>query len=132
MTGETATVVIDVPRGSFIKRKDDGSVDFVSPFPSPFNYGHVPDTLADDGDACDAVVLGPRLARGARPRVTIRGRVGFIDAGVADTKWICAPNPLSPAERRRVEGFFRRYAVAKRLINRVRGKRGPTRYLGWL
>jgi inorganic pyrophosphatase len=132
MTDETATVVIDVPRGSFIKRKDDGSVDFVSLLPSPFNYGHVPDTLADDGEACDAVILGPRLARGTRSLVAIQGKVGFIDAGVSDPKWICAPEPLSPAERRRVEGFFRRYAVAKRLINGVRGKRGPTRYLGWL
>ena len=132
MTAGSVIVVIDVPRGSFVKRKDDGSVDFVSPFPSPFNYGHVPGTLADDGDAYDAVVLGPRLARSTRPEVTIQGRVGFVDAGVSDPKWICAPKPLTSAERRRVEGFFRRYAVAKRLINRIRGKRGPTRYLGWL
>ena len=132
MSERTATVVIDVPRGSFVKRRDDGSVDFLSPFPSPFNYGHVPDTLADDGDACDAVVLGPRLARGTRSRVAVRGQVGFIDAGLSDPKWICSPRPLSPAQRRQVERFFRRYAVAKRLINQVRGKRGATRYLGWL
>jgi inorganic pyrophosphatase len=132
MSEGTVTVVIDVPRGSFIKRGDDGSVDFVSPFPSPFNYGHVPDTLAEDGDARDAVVLGPRLARGVRSEVPIRGAVGFVDGGVSDPKWICAHDPLSTAERRRVEGFFRRYAVAKRVINRLRGKRGATQYLGWL
>ena len=132
MNEGAATVVIDVPRGSFIKRNDDGTVDFVSPLPSPFNYGHVPDTVAEDGDACDAVVLGPRLTRGTERRVAIRGRVGFLDAGLADPKWICADSPLTVADRQRVEAFFRRYAAAKRLINRLRGKRGDTRYLGWL
>lgn len=132
MSAERVTVVIDVPRGSFVKRADDGSVDFVSPYPAPFNYGHVLGTLADDGEGIDAVVLGPRLARGARSTVAIRGRVGFLDAGVSDPKWICARDPLSASERRHVERFFGWYAVAKRMINRFRRKPGPTRYLGWL
>lgn len=132
MIGETANVVIDVPRGSFIKRKDDGTIDFVSPLPSPFNYGHIPGTMSDDGDAIDVVVLGRRLARGSRATVVVQATIGFVDAGVADPKRICADRPLGAAERRRVESFFRRYAVVKRLINRVRGEPGPTRYLGWL
>lgn len=132
MSDQTACVVIDVPRGSFIKRNDDGSIDFVSPLPSPFNYGHVPGTVSEDHDAIDAVVLGPRLPRGFHATVIVRGTIGFVDAGVADPKWICSDRPLDPGERSRVEGFFRRYAVAKRLIHRVRGKQGPTRYLGWL
>ncbi len=132
MTGQPLTVVIDVPRGSFIKRGDDGTVDFVSLLPSPFNYGHVPGTLGEDGDACDAVVLGPRLALGATTRLPARGRVGFVDAGHTDPKWICASAPLSRAQRFQVEAFFRSYALVKRVINRVRGKRGSTRYLGWL
>ena len=132
MTESSIDVVIDVPRWSFVKRDDDGSIDFVSPFPTPFNYGHVPDTVAADGDALDAVVLGPRLERGSRITVTIRGRVGFLDGGREDSKWICAAAPLRPAEQRHVETFFRLYAAAKRVINRVRGKTGPTRYLGWL
>jgi inorganic pyrophosphatase len=61
---EELDVVIEVPLGSFIKRRDDGRVDFVSPVPCPFNYGSVPDTLSGDGDRVDAVVLGPRLPRG--------------------------------------------------------------------
>jgi inorganic pyrophosphatase len=132
MTDEPLTVVIDVPRGSFFKRGDDGTVDFVSPVPSPFNYGHVPGTLADDGDAYDAVVLGPTLALGTTTTVPARARVNFIDAGRADPKWVCKKAPLSQSDRLRVEAFFRFYAVVKRLINRARGKRGSTRYLGWL
>jgi inorganic pyrophosphatase len=126
------TVIIDVPKWGFVKRDDDGAVDFVSPLPSPFNYGHVPGTLAEDGDAFDAVVLGKRLARETSVTVAVQARMGFLDAGAADPKLICAPEPLAEAQRRQVERFFRRYAVAKRLINGVRGKRGPTRYLGWL
>ena len=125
-------VIIDVPRGSFVKRGDDGTVDFISPVPSPFNYGHVPGTLSPDGDATDALVLGPALPRGSRLELPTRGCIGFVDGGVSDPKWVCADSPLSPSDRRRVEAFFRVYAVAKRLINRVRGKGGPTRYLGWL
>jgi len=132
MTSRDLTVVIDVPRGSFIKRDDDGAVDFVSPIPCPFNYGHVPGSLADDGDAVDAVVLGPKLAAGSIAKVATRARVDFIDAGVSDPKWVCADAPLSSFERFQVAGFFRCYAVAKRMINRVRGQRGPTRYRGWL
>lgn len=132
MTPDDLTVVIDVPRGTFIKRDDDGAVDFISPIPCPFNYGHVPGTLAADGDALDAVVLGPRLSLGSTANVSTRARVDFIDAGCSDPKWVCADAPLSGFDRLQIAGFFRCYAVAKRLINRARGKRGPTRYLGWL
>lgn len=126
------TVIVDVSKWSFIKRRDDGIVDFISPVPSPFNYGHVEDSVAEDGEGVDAVVLGPRLPRGTRLAVPVRGCVGFIDGGVSDPKWICSRLPLRPSERRRVERFFRGYALAKGVINRARRKKGETRYLGWL
>jgi len=132
MIARDLTVVIDVPRGSFIKRSDDGSVDFVSPIPCPFNYGHVPGTLADDGAAHDAVVLGPTCALGSTVTVAARARVDFIDAGCPDPKWVCADEPLTRFDRLRVAGFFRCYAATKRWINRFRGLQGQTRYLGWL
>lgn len=125
-------MVVDVPRGSFLKRDDDGAIDFVSPLPCPFNYGHVPGTMAEDGEAFDALILGRRLPRGSRSTVTVRGRVDFLDSGRSDPKWICGRAPMSPHQRLQVEIFFRVYAAAKRLINRVRGNAGPTRYLGWL
>jgi hypothetical protein len=34
-------VLIEIPRGSFVKRGSTGHVDFVSPLPCPFNYGSV-------------------------------------------------------------------------------------------
>lgn len=132
VSGQTLTVVIDVPRGSFLKRDDEGGIDFVSPLPCPFNYGHVPGTVADDGEAFDALILGPRLPLGSTSTVAVRGRVGFVDSGKPDPKWICARSPVSALQRLQVDAFFRFYAAVKRVINRFRGKRGPTRYLGWL
>lgn len=127
---ERLEVVIEVPRGSFIKRKDDGGVDFVSPFPCPFNYGSVPNTRSGDGDRLDALVLGPRAPRGARLTQQVVGCVRFVDAGQEDPKYICSESPLTERDRRRIVGFFTFYARAKQVLNLLRGKRGETRYGG--
>jgi inorganic pyrophosphatase len=127
---EELDVVIEVPRGSFIKRKDDGRVDFVAPAPCPFNYGSVPNTRSGDGDRVDAVVLGPRLQLGARLTVPVVARVCFQDAGEDDPKYICSRRPLSLLERLFVVGFFATYARAKTFLNLARGKRGLTQYRG--
>ena len=123
-------VVIDTPRFSLLKRKDDGSIDYVSPLPCPFNYGSVPDTRSGDGDRLDAVVLGERLARGTRVRVQVVALVRFVDAGEADPKYVCSPRPWGSRDALLVAGFFTVYARLKGALNRLRGKRGPTRYEG--
>jgi inorganic pyrophosphatase len=127
---QTLEVVIEVPRGTFIKRDDDGRLDYISPFPAPFNYGSVPDTVSGDGDRLDVVVLGPRLPRGARVTLAVVGLVHFVDAGDPDPKYICSPTPLRERERLLVAGFFGSYAYLKGLLNLLRNKRGPTRYDG--
>ncbi len=123
-------VVIEVPRGGFIKRKDDGGVDFVSPLPCPFNYGSVPNTRSGDGDRLDALVLGPRVARGVHLTERVVGCVRFVDAGQDDPKYICSSSPLSARDRSRIAGFFTLYARAKQVLNLLRGKRGETHYGG--
>jgi inorganic pyrophosphatase len=120
-------VIIEVPRGGFVKRRPDGEVDFVSLLPCPFNYGSVVGTLAADGDPQDAVVLGERLGIGLQVAVTPWLRVVFVDDGQVDDKWICGEHPPSPQERRRIERFFSRYARAKWLLNLARGRSGETR-----
>jgi inorganic pyrophosphatase len=130
MPPERCVVVIDASRLSFVKRSDDGRVDFVSPLPCPFNYGSVPETLSGDGDRVDVVLLGPRVRAGSRLEVQVHGVARFVDAGEADPKWICKVGELTRADRLQVEAFFRVYAVAKRALNALRGKSGPTRYLG--
>jgi inorganic pyrophosphatase len=129
--GTRCEVVIEPPRGSFIKRRADGRIDFVSPLPCPYNYGHVPGAMSGDGDPLDAVVLGARLPAGTRVERTVVGVIGFVDAGQDDPKVIFSAGPLSERERRGIEWFFTVYALAKRGLARARGLRGETRYEGW-
>jgi len=125
-------VIIDSPRGSVVKRKDDGGVDFLSPVPCPFNYGSVPDTVSGDGDRIDAIVLGPRVAAGTRLHVRVLAVARFVDAGEDDPKWICGTAPLAGRHRLQINAFFRVYAIAKRALNAARGRGGETRYDGLL
>ena len=124
-------VVIEIPRGSFLKRGSSGRLDFVSPFPCPFNYGSVDGYLGLEGDLLDAVVLGARLKRGQRVNVTAYGAVGFTDRGMYDDKLICSRHPVTPRQRRFIVLFFRMYAHCKALLNLVRGRGGRNACEGW-
>lgn len=123
-------VIVDTPRGGFVKRHDDGSVDFVSPIPSPFNYGSVPGSRSTDGDRLDALVLGPRVERGTALELPVVGGVDFLDAGLLDPKLILADHTPSVAERLQIVAFFRTYSWAKRLLHLLRGEHGETRLRG--
>lgn len=124
-------VVIEVPRGSFLKRGSTGRIDFVSPLPCPFNYGSVPTHIGREGDLLDAVVLGPRLPVGARTKVRAWGAIVLTDRGMSDDKLICSRRPLSADERRRVLSFFRFYARCKGLLNLFRRRPGRNACDGW-
>jgi len=127
-------VVVEVARGAHIKRGAAGQVDYVSPLGCPFNYGSLTRGLSADGEPPDALVLGPALARGARLRCTVVGRVRFVDDGQPDDKLVCLPPgrtaPLSRLELARIRLFFTVYARVKAAWHQVRGARGPTRFEG--
>src|SRR6185503_14317065 len=114
-------VVIEVPRGSFLKRGSTGRVDFVSPLPCPYNYGSVPQYIGLEGD---------RL--GTRVRVKAWGAITLRDRGMIDDKLVCSHEPLQPSERRAVLRFFRFYAACKGLLNFVRRRPGRNACEGWL
>jgi inorganic pyrophosphatase len=124
-------VVVEVPRGSFIKRGSTGHVDFISPLPCPFNYGSVPDYLGLEGDLLDALILGPRLPFGARKRVKAWGAVILTDRGMSDDKLVCSDQPLSSAQRQKVLRFFHFYAKCKGLLNVWRRRPGRNACEGW-
>lgn len=117
-------VVIEVPRGSFLKRGSTGKVDFVSPLPCPFNYGAVPGWLGMEGDLLDALVLGPRLRLGARLRVSAWAAVTLTDRGMSDDKLVCSAHRPSDDEIARVLRFFHFYARCKGLLNWLRHRPG--------
>jgi inorganic pyrophosphatase len=124
-------VVIEVPRGSFVKRGSTGHVDFVSPLPCPFNYGSVPSHIGLEGDLLDALVLGPRLPLGTRIRVKAWGAVTLTDRGMSDDKLVCATHAPTDAQRSNVLRFFRIYATCKGLLNAWRARPGRNACDGW-
>ena len=124
-------VLIEVPKGSFLKRGSTGRIDFISPLPCPFNYGSVPSYVGLEGDLLDALVLGPRLPFGTRIRVKAWGAVIMTDRGMTDDKLICSDHPMSPDEQQRVLRFFRFYARCKGLLNVWRNRPGRNACEGW-
>lgn len=128
--GRVPQAIIEIPRFGFVKREGDGHVDFVSPVPCPFNYGSIPDTLGEDGDPLDAVVLGRRRPRGTRVELDALAEVDFLDGGHADPKLILGQGPLRRRDRVQIEVFFRIYAGLKTALNRARGVPGATAFRG--
>jgi inorganic pyrophosphatase len=124
-------VLIEVPRGSFLKRGPSGRVDFVSPLPCPFNYGAVPTLLGLEGDLLDALVLGPRLRFGTRLHVRAWGAITLTDRGLFDDKLVCSMQRPSAAECRDVLRFFAFYAKCKSILNWWRGRPGRNGCDGW-
>ena len=124
-------VVIEVPRGSFLKRGSSGHIDFVSPLPCPFNYGAVPTHLGLEGDLLDALVLGPRLRLGTRLRLRAWGAITLTDRGMSDDKLVCSEHPPTPAECLNVLRFFHFYARCKALLNLWRRRPGRNACEGW-
>ncbi len=124
-------VVIEIPRGSFLKRGSSGELDFVSPLPCPFNYGSIENLIGLEGDLLDAVVLGPRLRCGTRVMVKAYGAVGLTDRGMYDDKLICACRPIGAKQKRFVLAFFWFYARCKSFLNRVRSQPGRNGLEGW-
>ncbi len=124
-------VVIEIPRGSFLKRGSTGHLDFISPLPCPFNYGAVPAYIGGEGDLLDAVVLGPRLAAGTRLTVPAYGAVGLSERFMYDDKLICSTQPLTQRQRQFVLRFFHFYARCKGLLNILRRRPGASRCEGW-
>ena len=124
-------VVIEISKWSFLKRGTSGEVDFVSPFPCPFNYGSVPDYVGLEGDLLAALVLGPRLPRGTRVTVQAHGAVGVSERGLYDDKIVASHAMLTPWQARGVVLFFHFYAFCKGVLNLFRGYRGFSRCEGW-
>jgi inorganic pyrophosphatase len=124
-------VIVEIPRGSFLKRGSTGELDFISPLPCPFNYGSISAFIGLDGDLLDAVVLGPRLPLGTTVKVHAWGAIRMIDRGSYDDKLICSRSPISPWKRPLILLFFMIYAKAKSLLNLMRGCNGRSSCEGW-
>lgn len=90
-------VIIEIPRGSGNKYevdKDSGMIflDRVQPtnLKQPYDYGYIPQTLGDDGDPLDAlVVIDEKLYPGVVVPSRVLGVLYMIDDDEKDEKIIC-------------------------------------------
>jgi inorganic pyrophosphatase len=93
-------VVIEIPQNSGVKYeidKESGAliVDRVvfTPMTYPAAYGFIPNTLADDGDPADAMVLLPTaVIPGAVVRARPIGLLKMEDEAGQDEKILCVPH----------------------------------------
>ena len=115
-------IYIETPKGSFVKRNERQRVDFVSPIPCPFNYGHIKGEIGGDGDPLDVILLGDAVAAGVELSAELIGCVRFLDGGQQDDKWIAVQEGF-PSRRERIQIglFFQLYALAKRISAPLRG-----------
>ena len=92
-------VVIEIPTGSNHKIEWDREracfmLDRVEPmaFAKPCNYGFIPQTLDEDGDELDVLMITDQpLTTGIWMKAKILGVMRFVDGGEVDDKVICVP-----------------------------------------
>ena len=131
-TPDDINVIIEIPANSDpIKYEVDKDSDAVfvdrfmaTPMFYPANYGYVPQTLADDGDPLDVLVITPYpVVPGAVIRCRPVGMLNMSDESGQDEKVIAVPhNKLTPLYRdvkeytdlpklliQQIEHFFENY-----------------------
>jgi inorganic pyrophosphatase len=134
-TADEMNVIVEIPRGSQNKYEIDKETGIIAldrvlhtAQAYPFDYGFVPQTLWDDGDALDVVLLttNPLL-----PGVLVHARpvaiLPMIDGGEADEKVIAVPvgdprfaqikdlSDINPHTLKEIAHFFETY---KKLQNK--------------
>ena len=96
---EEFNTIIEIPKGSYNKYEIDKETGLIaldranySYAPYPFDYGFVPQTLWDDGDALDVIVLTTfPLAPGILVKVRPVAVMDMTDNGESDYKVIAVP-----------------------------------------
>jgi inorganic pyrophosphatase len=98
-TQEEMNVIIEIPRGSMNKYEIDKETGLIAldrvlhtAQQYPFDYGFVPQTLWDDGDALDVILLtSAPLIPGILVRARPIGVLPMVDGGDKDEKVLAVP-----------------------------------------
>jgi len=96
----TVNTVVEIPQGSRLKVEWDRTraafmLDRVEPaiFAKPCNYGFIPQTLDEDGDELDTLIICPEpLPTGVWLEAKIIGVMKFEDDGEVDDKIVVVPS----------------------------------------
>lgn len=136
--------VVEIPMGSTMKIEWNREVaafelDRVEPdiFRKPVNYGFIPQTLDEDGDELDTLVISNEpISTGVFMQAKVVGVLKFIDDGEVDDKIICVPADdrntdnaigcfadLNDRWKQKVEHHFAHYKDLK--------KPGSVQVVGW-
>lgn len=134
-------VLIEIPKGSKNKYEFDKDMQafaldrvLYSSVQYPYDYGFVPNTLADDGDPLDGMVMMdqptfPGCVIAARPI----GMLEMIDGGDRDEKILCVPDKdpryahiksLKDVPQHRLDElaeFFKTYKNLEKKVTEIRG-----------
>ena len=138
----TVNTVVEIPEGSRLKVEWDReraafTLDRVEPalFAKPCNYGFIPQTLDEDGDELDTLIICPEpLPTGVWLEAKIVGVMKFEDDGEVDDKIVVVPADNRDDDRisslkdipqwvAKAEHHFTHYKDLK--------KPGSTKVLGW-
>lgn len=144
VAGEYINTVIEIPKGSMNKieynrEKKVMVLDRVEPgiFAKPVNYGFIPRTTDEDGDALDTLLITDEpIPSGVVVKAKVVAVLNFIDGGEKDYKIICVPeddrhsgsiandvSDLSDVWKKQIEHHFSHYKDLK--------KPGTTVVEGW-
>lgn len=136
--------VVEIPKGSSHKIEWDREravfmLDRVEPhiFAKPCNYGFIPQTLDEDGDELDTLIITDEpLPTGIWLEAKVIGVLNFEDDGEADHKVVVVPaddrhtgnsietlDDLGERQKQQLEHHFTHYKDLK--------KPGSTKVLGW-
>lgn len=142
--GKTLYTFIEIPKGSMHKIEYDINLssfvlDRVEPeiFAKPVNYGFIPQTLDEDSDPLDTLVITSEpLPMGVMVKAKVIGILNFVDGGENDHKIICVPeddrndgdtindiNDIPEVLKKKLEHHFTHYKDLK--------KPGSTEVQGW-
>ena len=142
-------VVIEIPMNAdpikYEVDKESGAI-FVDRFMGtamhyPCNYGYIPDTIADDGDPCDVLVITPfALIPGVVVRCRALGVLKMTDEAGGDSKILAVPvekilpvyshlqkvEDVQELTLRQIQHFFEHYKdLEKGKWVKVEGWEGP-------
>jgi inorganic pyrophosphatase len=134
-------VLIEIPGGSKNKYEFDKDMNafaldrvLFASVRYPYDYGFVPNTLADDGDPLDGMVMMdeptfPGCVIAARPI----GMLLMIDGGDRDEKILCVPaedprynevnslKDVAPHRLEEIAEFFRTYKNLEKKVTEIQG-----------
>lgn len=97
--GGIINTIIEIPRGSMHKIEWNRKLavfelDRVEPgiFAKPCNYGFIPQSLDEDGDELDTLVITEEgIPTGVYLKARVIGVLNFVDDGENDHKIVCVP-----------------------------------------